>query len=594
MIRIETHDARTLEISPAEDQTLAQAIFLFREDGLSREDGLFREDGLIGLWDGVPLCAGLGKCGLCRVRFLSAPPEPLAEELRRLGEPAVAQGWRLSCLHKAESCTIFLPEPKRSARPRTTISNQTLGPATGQTPSQAPGAATSQPFSSVAPTSGYAALAASLAIDLGTTSIHWAALSATGELLSSGQGLNPQMGLGSEVMSRLAYAAKPGGAATLSRLVLARLQTLVAQAEAAHGAKVSRLCVAGNSAMTYLLLGLPVDSLARAPYRLDYAGGDERQLAPGVFESSSAGLPPALIPPLLAPFVGADLSAGLAALNFAPDIAPNGSPNGPLAYPYLLADLGTNGEFVLALSKDEYLLASVPMGPALEGVGLRHGRVAGPGAVRAFVLTPVGLRPEYIERPPLPGVNGENEDPGITGVGYLSLAATLLRARVLDESGRFVVPATPLATPLTRRLAKGLTYLGGEQALDLGHGLLLPASDVEELVKVKAAFNLALSRLLTEAGLAPGALASVHLAGAMGEHVDIADLTALGFLPETLAGRVRRAGNTSLAGARLLLNNPQAWDWVLDLPGKCRVLDLASEPDFGSLYVERMVLRHVA
>lgn len=547
MIRIQTHDARALELAPAQGQTLAQAIFL------------------ADLWDGVPLCAGLGKCGLCRVRYLSAPPAPAAEELRRLGEEAVAQGWRLSCLHPAKSCHIELPEPRRSARSRSVIAGL------------APVAATSRPSASATITCGPAAPAASLAIDLGTTSIHWAAMNATGELLSSGQGLNPQMGLGSEVMSRLAYAARPGGAATLSRLVLARLRTLVREAEAAHGVAIMRLCVAGNSVMTCLLLGLPVDGLARAPYRLDYAGGDERQLAP----NSSDGLPAALIPPLLAPFVGADLSAGLTALHFNPD--------GPPAYPYLLADLGTNGEFVLALSPDEYLLASVPMGPALEGVGLRHGRVASPGAVRAFALTPVGLRPEYIERSPLP-----DEDPGITGVGYLSLAATLRRARALDESGRFMVPATPLATPLTRRLAQGLTKLDGEQALDLGHGLLLPASDVEELVKVKAAFNLALSRLLAEAGLAPGALAGMHLAGAMGEHVDTADLATLGFLPEALTGRVRRAGNTSLSGARLLLNNPKAWDWVLDLPGKCRVLDLASEPDFGSLYVERMVLRHVA
>ena len=415
-----------------------------------------------------------------------------------------------------------------------------------------------------------------MAIDLGTTSIHWAAQTATGVLLSQGQGLNPQMGLGSEVMSRLAYAARPSGAATLSGLVLARLRSLVRGAEAAHGVTITRLCVAGNSAMTYLLLGLPPETiagLARAPYHLDYTGGDERQLAP----DTPDGLPTTLIPPLLAPFVGADLSAGLAALHFAPQ--------GPPAYPYLLADLGTNGEFVLALSPDTYLLASVPLGPALEGVGLRHGRVAGPGAVRAFALTPAGLRPEYIGRAPLP-----DEDPGITGVGYLSLAATLLRARVLDESGRFVVPATPLGG----RLARGLGHFGGEASLDLGSGFGLPASDVEELVKVKAAFNLALSRLLAEAGLAAGALTSVHLAGAMVEHADTGDLADLGFLPQALAGRVCRAGNTALAGARLLLTDPRAWDWVLGLPGRCRTLDLTAEPGFGSLYVERMVLRHVA
>jgi len=227
----------------------------------------------------------------------------------------------------------------------------------------------------------------------------------------------------------------------------------------------------------------------------------------------------------------------------------------------------------------------VPMGPALEGVGLRHGRAAAPGAVRAFSLTPAGLKPEYVERPPMQGEEG-----GITGVGYLSLASALLRAGVLDESGRFVVPATPLG----QRLAKGLADVNGEAVLPLGSGLALPASDVEELVKVKAAFNLALSRLLAESGLKAGALTAVHLAGAMGEHVDARDLATLGFLPPVLAERLVRAGNTSLAGARLLLNSVEAWDWVRALPGKCRPLDLTSDPGFGSLYVERMVLRHVA
>ncbi|MBU1230047.1 MAG: DUF4445 domain-containing protein [Proteobacteria bacterium] len=530
MIHISTHDAGQVRLAPAEGQTLAQAIFL------------------AGLWDGVPLCAGLGKCGLCRVRYLADPPTPAAEELRRLGREAVEQGWRLACLHPARPCRVELPPPRPSARARATATGAcTVGPV-------------------------------ALAVDLGTTTIHWAATTLTGETLSFGQGLNPQMGLGSEVMSRLAYADKPGGREALARLAAERLHELATGAEAAHGAKVSRLCVAGNSVMTHLLLGLPVDGLARAPYHLDYAGGDERQIT----AIRPATLPPARIPPLLAPFVGADLSAGLSALHFQPD--------GPPAYPYLLADLGTNGEFVLALSPEEYLLASVPMGPALEGVGLRHGRIAAPGAVCAFVLTPVGLRPEYVQRPPLPGVDGSSEDAGITGVGYLSLAATLLRAGVLDESGRFVVPAQPLG----KRLAQRLVGLDGEQALDLGAGLLLPASDVEELIKVKAAFNLALSRLLAEAGLSPGALESVHLAGAMGEHVDPRDLATLGFLPETLTNRVKRAGNTSLAGARLLLTNAAAWDWVRALPGHCRVLDLASEPGFGSLYVQRMVLRHVS
>jgi uncharacterized 2Fe-2S/4Fe-4S cluster protein (DUF4445 family)/ferredoxin len=529
MIRIATHDGRQLELAPDERLTLAQRIFL------------------AGLWDGVPLCAGLGKCGLCRARYTADPPAPKAEERKRLGREAVEAGWRLTCLHPAAPCAIELPEPKRSARPRLDVAD--AGEAT---------------ISIAAPLS--------LAVDLGTTSIHWAA-HAGGTELSRGQGLNPQMGLGSEVMSRLGFAARPGGAKILADLVLDRLRGLADEAAERHGATVARLCVAGNSAMTCLLLGLPVAGLSRAPYRLDYAGGDDRELAPD--------LPQTRIPPLLAPFVGADLSAGLAALAFGAWAEGAAAPQ----YPFLLADLGTNGEFVLALSAEEYLLASVPMGPALEGVGLRHGRTAAPGAVRAFALTPAGLKPEYIARPPLP-----DEDPGITGVGYLSLVAALLRAGVLDESGRFVVPATPLG----RRVAAGLAAMDGEAVLDLGAGLALPASDVEELVKVKAAFNLALSRLLAESGLPASALTAVYLAGAMGEHVDARDLATLGFLPDPLAARLVRAGNTSLAGAGLLLHSAEAWDWVRALPARCRALDLASDPRFGALFVERMVLRHVA
>lgn len=530
-ILLRTHAGRELRLAPAPGQTLAQAIFLFRD-----EKGA-------GLWEGVPLCAGLGRCGLCRVRFLSPAPQPAAEELARLGGEAVAQGWRLSCMHPAQACEVELPEPGRSAPPRRT------------------------PLTTVRPSTPL-----SLAVDLGTTSIHWLALERSLPL-SKGQGLNPQMGLGSEIMARLSHAQKPGGAETLRTLVLDRLRALVAEVQALHGQPVERLCVAGNSAMTYLLLGLDARTIARAPYRLDYAGGDERQLAPD--------LPPARIPPLLAPFVGGDLSAGMAALQF--------SPSGPPDYPFLLADLGTNGEFVLALSPKEHLLASVPMGPALEGVGLRHGRTAGPGAVRAYALTPAGLAPQFVGQAPRPG-RSSARNAGITGVGYLSLAAALLRAGALDETGRFVLPATPLG----RRLMAGLTQSGGEATLPLPDGMSLPASDVEELVKVKAAFNLALSRLLAQSGLAPAALRAVHLAGAMGEHVDAGDLVTLGFLPEVLAGRLVRAGNTSLAGARLLLTRPDAWDWVLALPDKCRALDLAADSGFGVQYVERMVLRHVS
>lgn len=511
-IRVQTSDGRELTVRPDPALSLAQALFLA---------GPFR---------GLPLCSGLGRCGLCRVRFLADAPPVLAAEEKRLSAEELAQGWRLSCLRPAAPCSLALPEP-RQEKPRATAFAAGPGPL-------------------------------SLAVDLGTTSLHWAAL-AEGRVAARGRGLNPQMGLGSEVMSRLAFAARPEGAAVLRDLVLERLREIIRNLPA----RPESLVVAGNPAMTLILLGLDAKGLRGAPYRLDYAGGDVRELAPD--------LPPAFIPPLFAPFVGGDLSAGLAALMLAPGAAPE--------YPFLLADLGTNGEFVLALSPDELLCASVPLGPALEGVGLRFGRTAGPGAVEVFDLGPAGLAPRRI------GGDAPGE-PGLTGPAYLSLVSILLANGLLDASGRFTRGDTPLA----RKIGQGLGREAGEPALHVLPGLFLAASDVEEILKLKAAFNLAFSRLLAEAGLTATALAAVHLAGAVAEHARPADLERLGFLPPGLPPRVHVAGNTSLAGAELLAVDADARRAVLDLPRAVRAIDLTNEPGFDARYLERMTFRHVS
>ena len=97
--------------------------------------------------------------------------------------------------------------------------------------------------------------------------------------------------------------------------------------------------------MTDIFLGRHIEGLCAAPYRLSHTGGSMAQGLSVLGEQQEAVLlPPAYIPPLPAPFVGGDISAGMLAV--LEDKHP--------AYPFLLADMGTNGEFALAL----------PTGPA--------------------------------------------------------------------------------------------------------------------------------------------------------------------------------------------------------------------------------------
>ena len=243
------------------------------EHGIGIEDDgqtLARAIWLSGVVPPPALCSGLGRCGACRVRFREGTPEPCWADAAILGADAVRDGWRLACRHRpAPGMVVELPPPPSENRKRNVF------------------AADGGPFR--------------LAVDVGTTSVHWRLLDGAGADAASGQSLNPQMGAGSDVVSRLATARTPEGRRRLQGLVLRLLHRLVS----GFGVPVEELCVAGNTAMTAILLDEDVSGLAAAPYRLPEAGGRT---------VTWPGLPPAWIPPQPAPFIGGDISAGMAAL----------------------------------------------------------------------------------------------------------------------------------------------------------------------------------------------------------------------------------------------------------------------------------------
>ena len=460
-----------------------------------------------------------------------------------------------------------------------------------------------------------------LAVDLGTTSLCWRALNAQGIPLAEGRALNPQAGAGADIMSRLAVASTPEGRELLAQLVRHELQRIVDFLLQAGLGRVERMCLAANTAMTDIFLNRDVQGLCAAPYRLDHSGDET---------AAVTGLPPVYIPPLPAPFVGGDVSAGLAALLEA-----------DIPRPFVLADLGTNGELALVTEAGELWLTSVPLGPALEGIGPECGQLAGPGVVTGFALTPTGLAAKFYEAPaadaapahtpvhthvfpsahtsggmscPCPacqqaesavgqGRSYEQADAarGISATGYISLLALLLRAGVLRHDGQFV--AAP-SMPLARKLAAGLELpdhgshgqspVGSQNRgqagarLRLPHGLWLAAADVEELLKVKAAFAFALTTLLQAAGMPTTKLATLCLAGTLGEYVNFDDLETVGFVPSVLSHRIRAVGNTSLDGAALLALNG---DKAAALSRMCRhavVISLVDQPNFHTEYLRHM------
>lgn len=484
-----------------------------------------------------PLCGGIGRCGRCRVRFVSPAPAPLDEEVEVLGEEAVAAGWRLSCrcqIPDSADCVLELPE------------------ASLREPSDSAARHTSQ----AQPAEGTCVWG----VDVGTTSIAWRAVrSSDGAIVHEGQALNPQAGAGADVISRVAMATQPEGCALLSDLVCGFLRDRLTEVPC----PAQHMVIAANTAMTSILLCRDVSGLARAPYRSAVQGNEICALP---------GLPPVYIPPQPAPFVGGDITAGLIALLDA------GTPQ-----PFLLADLGTNGEIALVCDKG-LLLTSVPLGPALEGIGLECGALAADDVVTKVTAGPLGPACQTAAGT---AVREGMACQGISATGYLSLLDLLRRLQLMDEEGHLGLQAA-VPMPLARRLAARIDSSGRVPRFFVSQKLWMSSRDVEEILKVKAAFSVAVASLLERAGLAAKDLRTIALAGALGRHVEADILEHLGFVPAGCARLVRAVGNTSLQGACLLAQRPELRDRLAGLCAHATVLAPAEEEDFYTCYVRAM------
>jgi uncharacterized 2Fe-2S/4Fe-4S cluster protein (DUF4445 family) len=423
---------------------------------------------------------------------------------------------------------------------------------------------------------------AGLAVDLGTTKIaaYLVDLS-TGETLAAEGRPNPQIGYGEDVISRIAYANhQPEGGRELARAVqetLAELAgALAAQAGISTG-EICEVCIAGNTAMTHLLLELPTGQLASSPYVA--AAGSLLEC-----RARDLGLPilpgaRAIIPPCVAGFVGADHVAMILATGLDQEDRN-----------ILGIDIGTNTEIVLARRGHPRLVSlSCASGPAFEGAHIQAGMRAATGAVervrleggRAAVQTVGGA-------PPV----------GICGSGILDAIAELRRAGILNARGRFLPDAPGVRAVPVRDQARGQddTRPGFEFLLvpagETGSGeeIVVTQGDVVEIQMAKGAIQAGIAVLLEAAGLQPEDLDEVILAGAFGTHLNLESAIAVGLLPDLPLARFRQVGNAAGEGARRILVSRASRTRARAIPKNVDYIELANHPGFKRYFARSMRL----
>jgi uncharacterized 2Fe-2S/4Fe-4S cluster protein (DUF4445 family) len=497
-------------------------------------------------------CGGTGACGACLVRLLAGDcnPPTLAEYQKLLPEERAA-GVRLACQLRPRGDTlILLDHPAPPSRWKSIAADTLYNPANGL--------------------ANLRDRIYGVAVDLGTTHIRvslWDRRQP--RRIASRVGPNPQNVFGADVLNRLQAAqGNPHRAGELAKLaraaIIQALRDMLARDVGEVTpmlAEIGQLLIVGNSAMLALLSGQGGDALLN-PDNWQRAIDCEPRDAASWRQQWYLPNAQILLAPPAAGFVGSDLLADLVACDLC------GGPAGSL-----LLDIGTNTEIAL-WDGNQLLLSSVPGGPAFEGVGIRNGMAAEPGAIYRVGLAP-GSRPDRLQ---LSCASIDDATPcGICGSGLLDAVALLLQQGLLRPSGRF-------------RQSPGAD---GYRLLADNPKSAVSGGDVDALQRAKAATSAAMAELLAEAGMHWSDISRLCICGAFGHHLDIAHAQAIGLLPELPATRYELFANASLAGCERALLTAEGSALFRNLTRQIRTINLSLRQGYDDRYIDHLRLRPV-
>lgn len=495
-------------------------------------------------------CGGRGTCKRCRVRFLQAAPLPTSLERQAFTPDELRLGYRLACMARPRNdCVIRLEFVQSRKIEILTDTSDMMGVSEkndhfGQ--------------------NERAEKRYLIAVDLGTTTIAMQLMDIdSGQAVDTYCAMNPQRSYGADVLSRI-QAANAGAADALRESVWAVLRNGVSrfydfchtaeqrislrevfdQKGIARKKRVCCMCIAGNTTMEHLLMGLSTERLGKSPFMPAELGLQKCALSVNadlpltealeecttVTEQVNSNRLPVYVAPGISAFVGGDIAAGLYTLK--------------MQGAALFIDLGTNGEMAITDGK-RMIVTATAAGPAFEG---------GPGKA-------------------------------VAGSDMVAVTAYLLKKGIIDETGLMAEPY--FEDGVTVALSDAMNAPGSSDSV------YLTQKDIRDLQMAKAAVRAGVEVLWQKMGCPE--ISQVYLAGGFGYYLDVETAVVIGLLPEKWKQCTKAAGNTSLAGAFQM--GKDLWTGKLleeALDGMLRGIEsinLAEQKEFEALYIRYMDLR---
>ena len=414
-----------------------------------------------------------------------------------------------------------------------------------------------------------------LAIDIGTTTVSAVITDLkTGRLLAKGSGGNGQIRYGADVINRIVEQGRKGGVERLQKAIVEETLQPLTRALCASAKvdadRILRCCVASNTTMNHLLLGVDADPVRMEPYIPTFFHWDGLKAGDIRFVANPDAK--VVLAPNIGSYVGGDITAGtLTSRIWDKDEFS------------LFIDLGTNGEIVFG-NRDFMMSCACSAGPAFEGGDISCGMRATDGAVEAVTIDRETLEPT------LSIVGKECQKPvGICGSGIIDVIAELYRTSAISAKGHFVRENRRI---LRDEHGMGRYVLAFSNESDTGREIAITEVDIECFIRAKGAIFSAIHIMLSSLDMDVSVLEHIYVAGGIGSGINMENAVRIGMFPDVDRALFQYIGNSSLAGAYALVLSNAAEEKVHELASNMTYLELSTEPKYMEEFVAACFLPH--
>ena len=414
-----------------------------------------------------------------------------------------------------------------------------------------------------------------LAIDIGTTTVSAVITDLkTGKLLAKGSGGNGQIRYVADVINRIVEQGRKGGVERLQKAIVEETLQPLTRALCASAKvdadRILRCCVASNTTMNHLLLGVDADPVRMEPYIPTFFHWDGLKAGDIRFVANPDAK--VVLAPNIGSYVGGDITAGtLTSRIWDKDEFS------------LFIDLGTNGEIVFG-NRDFMMSCACSAGPAFEGGDISCGMRATDGAVEAVTIDRETLEPT------LSIVGKEGQKPvGICGSGIIDVIAELYRTSAISAKGHFVRENRRI---LRDEHGMGRYVLAFSNESDTGREIAITEVDIECFIRAKGAIFSAIHIMLSSLDMDVSVLEHIYVAGGIGSGINMENAVRIGMFPDVDRALFQYIGNSSLAGAYALVLSNAAEEKVHELASNMTYLELSTEPKYMEEFVAACFLPH--